>query len=284
MKMEKMKSKMKWVFRPANKSTLNGRGNVNVEDLEIRPGGLLVQKRNSDSNKNSVPIPSIKVSVKYGSLNYQICISSQASFGELKKMLAEQTGVHPQDQKLIYKKKERDSKAYLDISGVKDGSKIMLIENITSWERRSLEMIKSAKIEKASKYLQQISLEVDKLHTKVKALEATASRGEKVAELDLDNLTGMLMNILVSLDGISAEGDLKFQKGMQERRVQKYIETLDMLKLRNSINNRTEDKIPKQQEENSTGKKPIPMQKLVQQQILRHSESFVITTNWETFD
>ncbi|KAJ9173534.1 hypothetical protein P3X46_016657 [Hevea brasiliensis] len=235
MKMEKMKSKMKWVFRPANKSTLNGRGNVNVEDLEIRPGGLLVQKRNSDSNKNSVPIPSIKVSVKYGSLNYQICISSQASFGELKKMLAEQTGVHPQDQKLIYKKKERDSKAYLDISGVKDGSKIMLIENITSWERRSLEMIKSAKIEKASKYLQQISLEVDKLHTK-------------------------------------------------ERRVQKYIETLDMLKLRNSINNRTEDKIPKQQEENSTGKKPIPMQKLVQQQILRHSESFVITTNWETFD
>ncbi|KAF2297662.1 hypothetical protein GH714_002026 [Hevea brasiliensis] len=129
MKMEKMKSKMKWVFRPANKSTLNGRGNVNVEDLEIRPGGLLVQKRNSDSNQNSVPIPSIK-----------------------------------------------------------------------------------------------------------------------------------------------------------ERRVQKYIETLDMLKLRNSINNRTEDKIPKQQEENSTGKKPIPMQKLVQQQILRHSESFVITTNWETFD
>ncbi|KAF2297666.1 hypothetical protein GH714_002095 [Hevea brasiliensis] len=161
MKMEKMKSKMKWVFRPANKSTLNGRGNVNVEDLEIRPGGSLVQKRNSDSNQNSVPIPSIKV----------------------------------------------------------------------------------------------------------KALEATASRGEKVAELDLDNLTGMLMNILVSLDGISAEGDLKFQKGMQERRVQKYIETLDMLKLRNSINNRTEDKIPKQQEENSTGKKPIPMQKLVQQQI-----------------
>lgn len=87
--------------------------------------------------------------------------------GELKKVLAEQTGVHPQDQKLIYKKKERDSKAFLDIAGVKDGSKLMLIEDITSRERRSLEMLKSAKKEKASKHLQQIILEVDKFHTKV---------------------------------------------------------------------------------------------------------------------
>ncbi|KAJ9147854.1 hypothetical protein P3X46_029970 [Hevea brasiliensis] len=298
MKMDPMKSKMKGVFMPANKRALNGRANVNVEDLEIRPGGMLVQKRNSDPNQNSVPISSIKVRVKYGSLSHQICVSSQASFGELKKILAEQTGVHPQDQKLIYKKKERDSKAYLDNAGVKDGSKIVLIEDITSRERRCLEMLKSAKIEKASKSLQQISLEVDELQTKVKALEATASGGEKVAEIDADNLTEILMNILVALDGIAAEGDLKLQKGMQERKVQKYIETLDMLKLQNSKDNSNEDKIAMQQQENSSGKMPTPMQKQpvrprqknttvelpIQQQLLRHSESFVITTNWETFD
>ncbi|KAF2313229.1 hypothetical protein GH714_009896 [Hevea brasiliensis] len=268
MKMDPMKSKMKGVFMPANKRALDGRANVNVEDLEIRPGGMLVQKRNSDPNQNSVPIPSIKVKVKYGSLSHQICVSSQASFGELKKILAEQTGVHPQDQKLIYKKKERDSKAYLDNA------------------------------EKASKSLQQISLEVDELQTKVKALEATASGGEKVAEIDADNLTEILMNILVALDGIAAEGDLKLQKGMQERKVQKYIETLDMLKLQNSKDNSNEDKIAMQQQENSSGKMPTPMQKQpvrprqknttvelpIQQQLLRHSESFVITTNWETFD
>lgn len=46
-------------------------------------------------------------------------------------------------------------------------------------------------------------------------MESTASRGEKVAELDVDNLIEVLMNILVSLDGIAAEGDLKLQKGMQ---------------------------------------------------------------------
>lgn len=49
----------------------------------------------------------------------------------------------------------------------------------------------------------------------MKALESTASRGEKVAELDVDNLIDVLMTILVSLDGIAAEGDLKLQKGMQ---------------------------------------------------------------------
>ena len=39
--------------------------------------------------------------------------------GELKKMLTEPTGLHIQDQKLIYKKKERDSKSYLDVERVK---------------------------------------------------------------------------------------------------------------------------------------------------------------------
>lgn len=82
-------------------------------------------------------------------------------------MLVEHTGVHPQDQKLIYKKKERDSKAYLDVARVKDGSKIVLIEDVTSRERRRLEMLKDANIEKASNSLQQISLEVDKLGEKV---------------------------------------------------------------------------------------------------------------------
>jgi len=83
--------------------------------------------------------------------------------GELKKMLAESTGLYPQDQKLIFKNKERDSKAYLDAARVKDGSKIVLVEDIESRERRCLEMLKNAKVEKASKSLAEISLEVDKL-------------------------------------------------------------------------------------------------------------------------
>jgi hypothetical protein len=89
------------------------------------------------------------------------------SAGELKKMLTESTGLHVEDQKLIFKKKERDSKSYLDVERVKDGSKLVLIEDIESRERRLLEKLKIAKKEKTSKSLIEITLEVDKLTKKV---------------------------------------------------------------------------------------------------------------------
>ncbi|KAH8513494.1 hypothetical protein H0E87_006675 [Populus deltoides] len=299
-----MKSKIKGMFTQRGKEDFFvGRGNMNiVEEWEIRPGGMLVQKRTTaDSNHNSVPVSNIKVRVKYGSSCHEISISSQASFGELKKMLAEHTGVHPLDQKLIFKKKERNSKAYLDVAGVKDGSKIVLIEDITSRERRCLEMLKSAKIEKGSKSLQQVSSEVDQFGDKVTSLETTTSKGGKVAEKDVDGLTEILMAKLVALDGIFVEGDLKLQKRMQERKVQQYIEALDRLKLNYSTANTSGGKIPLQQQDNSTGKMPIPKQKQSvqskqqnatmqmptqkqQRPVFSNSESFVVTTAWETFD
>lgn len=78
-------------------------------------------------------------------------------------MLSGPTGLHHQDQKLIYKDKERDSKAFLDMAGVKDRSKIVLVEDPISQEKRLLEMRKNAKMEKASKSISEISLEVDRL-------------------------------------------------------------------------------------------------------------------------
>lgn len=82
-------------------------------------------------------------------------------------MLTGPTGLHHQDQKLLFKNKERDSNAYLDISGVKDRSKIVLMEDPISQEKRFLEMRRNAKMEKASKSISEISLEVDKLGSQV---------------------------------------------------------------------------------------------------------------------
>lgn len=82
-------------------------------------------------------------------------------------MLTGPTGIHHQDQKLMYKDKERDSKAFLDVSGVKDKSKMVLIEDPISQEKRFLEMRKIAKTEKASKAISDISLEVDRLGGRV---------------------------------------------------------------------------------------------------------------------
>lgn len=78
-------------------------------------------------------------------------------------MLSGPTGLHHQDQKLFYKDKERDSKAFLDIVGVKDKSKLVLMEDPISQEKRYLEMRRNAKMEKDAKSISEVSLEVDRL-------------------------------------------------------------------------------------------------------------------------
>uniref|UniRef100_A0A251U5M0 Putative BAG domain, Ubiquitin-related domain protein n=1 Tax=Helianthus annuus TaxID=4232 RepID=A0A251U5M0_HELAN len=153
--------------------------------------------------------PTIWVRVKFGSIYYEINISSQATFGELKKMLSGPTGLHHEDQKLMYKDKERGSKTYLDVVGVKDRLKMVLVS----------------------------------------ALESVISKGGKVAEKTLLNLIELLMNQLLKLDGITADGDVKLQRKMQVKRVQKYVETLDVLKIKNSTAGTNENGDAKQVQE-----------------------------------
>lgn len=197
---------------------------------EVTPGGMFVQKRSKDSRNY---VPNIKVTVKYGSSYHEIILGSQASFGELKKMLGGAVGLHPQDQKLIFKDKERDSKAFLDVAGVKDGSKILLIEDELSKERRCVESRKNATMEKASNDIAAIRFEVDKLAKQVTSIELEINGGKRVEDIVLLNMIESFMIQLIKLDAISADGDVKLQRRTQVKRVQKYIEILDVLKVRN---------------------------------------------------
>ncbi|KAK7314966.1 hypothetical protein VNO77_33498 [Canavalia gladiata] len=290
-------------------------------DWEMRPGGMLVQMRTADSDRNSVPVPTIRVRVKYGSIYHEVNISSQATFGELKKILSGLTGLHHQDQKLFYKDKERDSKSFLDVVGVKDKSKMVLVEDPISQEKRLLEIRKNAKMEKAAKSISEISLDVDRLAGRVSALESIISKGGKVAETDVLSLIELLMNQLLKLDGIIADGDVKLQRKMQVKRVQKYVETLDLLKVKNSMPGGNEGHTTVEpQQKHSNGQALVPIQEHPQQkhsnghhhklaptqeqqqeqarnsslvfhqdqqhqQPSSHSTSgVVVTTNWETFD
>ncbi|KAI4347505.1 hypothetical protein L6164_008315 [Bauhinia variegata] len=274
-------------------------------EWELRPGGMLVQRRTADSDRNSAPAPTIRVRVKYGSIYHEVNISSQATFGELKKMLSGPTGLHHQDQKLFYKDKERDSKAFLDISGVKDKSKIVLVEDPISQEKRFLEMRKNAKMEKAAKSISAISLEVDRLAGQVSALETIISKGKKVAEQDVLSLVEQLMNQLLKLDGIMADGDVKLQRKMQVKRVQKYVETLDLLKMKNSMptsnGNHGQPPVKDQPQRHSDGHNRLTAIQEQQEQsrnsnghslIFEHEQQpsrnstsgVVVTTKWETFD
>ncbi|XP_072976249.1 BAG family molecular chaperone regulator 3-like [Typha angustifolia] len=265
------------------------------DELEVRPGGMLVQKRNPDSEAAAVPVPTIRVKVKYAGVYHEIYISSQASFGELKKMLSARTGLHPEDQKLVYKDKERDSKAFLDTCGVKDRSKIVLLEDPTAQAKRLLEMRRTDKMEKAAKSISRISLEVDKLASKVSALETIVNKGGKVVENDVINLTELLMNELIKLDAIVADGDIKAQRRIQVKRVQKYVETLDVIKVKNATPKANGQQINKPQpppqpqpQPQSQYKPPQPPQQQQQQQQQRRQfqqpAPAVVTTNWETFD
>ncbi|ESR35095.1 hypothetical protein CICLE_v10005288mg [Citrus x clementina] len=266
-----MRMKTSKTTGPSPMAMMNGgSAEAAAHEWELRPGGMLVQKRNPDSDRTSAPPPTIRVRVKYGSIYHEIHINSQATFGELKKLLTGPTGLHHEDQKLIYKDKERDSKAFLDVVGVKDKSKLVLVEDPISQEKRLLEMRKNAKLEKASKSISEISLEVDRLAGQVSALESIITKGGKVAEKDVLNLIELLMNQLLKLDGIMADGDVKLQRKMQVRRVQKYVETLDMLKIKNSM--------PSSNKHHSNGQRLAPIQEQPQQQPPRHSNGHVLAS------
>lgn len=164
---------------------------------EVRPGGMFVQRRTSDYDKSS---KNVKVRVKYGSSYHEMTLSSLANF-----------------------------------AGVKNGSEIVVIEDGVSRERRRrVETRGDEEIEKASREISAVRFEVDNLAKQVASIEMEINGGYKVVDTYLSNLIELLMTQLIKLDGIAADGDVKMQRRVQVKRVQKYIESLDLLKIRNS--------------------------------------------------
>ncbi|XP_054779381.1 BAG family molecular chaperone regulator 2-like [Prosopis cineraria] len=229
---------------PSSSSSYTSRGED--AEWEMRPGGMLVQKR---SEKTEAPVPTLRLRIAYGALRYEMSVSSIVTFGEVKKLLTERTGLQPGEQRLVFRGKERENAEYLDTCGVKDRSKIVLIQDPASIERRFLEMRRNAKIQSARCAISDVSVEVDKLAEQVSAIEKSIANGVKVPELQITTLIEMLMRHAIKLESIQAEGDASAQKNLQGKRVQKCVEALDVLKISNA-------RI-----------KPI-----------------VVTTKWETFD
>ncbi|XP_030515033.1 BAG family molecular chaperone regulator 2-like [Rhodamnia argentea] len=215
-------------------------------EWEVRPGGMLVQKRTENSG---LPAPNVRVRVAHGAIRHEISMNSEATFGELKKLLAAETGLQAGEQRLVFRGKERDDGEYLDSCGVKDRSKVNLIQDPISIERRLVEMRRNAKIQTVRRAISDVAAEVDKLADQVSAIEKSIAKGNKVPDVQITTLIEMLMRQAIKLDGIFAEGDAASLKNLQGKRVQKCVETLDVLKVSNA-------RI-----------KPV-----------------IVTTKWETFD
>lgn len=80
---------MRMKTKPTGLSHMNGGsraggggGGESGGEWELRPGGMVVQKRNPDSDRSSIPPPTTRVRVKYGSTYHEISINSQATFGK----------------------------------------------------------------------------------------------------------------------------------------------------------------------------------------------------------
>ncbi|XP_030468579.2 BAG family molecular chaperone regulator 2-like [Syzygium oleosum] len=215
-------------------------------EWEMRPGGMLVQKR---AGTPDLPAPNVRVRVAHGAIRHEIAVNPQATFGELKKLLAAETGLQPAEQRLVFRGKERDDGEYLDTCGVKDRSKVSLVQDPISIERRLVEMRRNAKIQTVHRAVSGVAAEVDKLADQVSAIDKSIAKGNKVPEVQITTLIEMLMRQAIKLDGISTEGDTAPLKNLQGKRVQKCVETLDVLKVSNA-------RI-----------KPV-----------------IVTTKWETFD
>ncbi|KAG0497781.1 hypothetical protein HPP92_002472 [Vanilla planifolia] len=235
-------------------------------DWEVLPGGMLVQKRNVafSTGASSPPIPAIRIRVKHGHGHHEIYLSSQATFLDAKKLLWEKTGLHPAEQRIFFKDRERSSSAYLDTAGVKDGSRMVLEEDPTARAKRLLESRRAARAERTAKSLAAMAADVDRLASRVSELDAAVKRDWRVSAKEVLELTDLLMAQLTKLDAFAADdGEAKRARGMQMRRLQRCVETLDVIKLRNS--------------------EPSDRYTQMQQQ-KRVAPELRTMTEWETFD
>lgn len=221
-------------------------------EWEMRPGGMLVQRREDGDDEDGGPM--IKIKVSYGSSLYDLSVPCRTTFGELKKLLASKTGLEPGEQRLFFRGREKDDTETLHMAGLKDLSKLLLMEQHSSKERKMEEARKKEEILKACEAVAEVRAEVDKLSQKVSSLQASVDSGVKVDEKEFIISTELLMVQLLKLDSIEAEGEAKAQRKNEVRRVQSYVDALDALKTKNA--------------------NPIGT----------FSNSVSVSTNWETFD
>ncbi|KAK7381036.1 hypothetical protein VNO78_33560 [Psophocarpus tetragonolobus] len=104
---------------------------------ELRPGGMLVQKRESNQSGGEGVI-TIRVSTV--SQWHDISIDATSTFGELKMILSLVTNLEPREQRLLFRGKERDDNEFLHMVGVRDKDKVLLLEDPAIKEMKLLGM------------------------------------------------------------------------------------------------------------------------------------------------
>ncbi|KAM3340406.1 formin-2 [Capsicum galapagoense] len=213
------------------------KGSINSSEeavVEMRPSGMLVQKRQNDASPITPSNSTITIKLSYASQQFDLPVPPEFTFGEVKSILSSIIDLEPKVQKLLFRGKEKEDHEYLHLAGVKDNSKMLVMEEETVEDRIPEEVKVTTEISRGAEAVAVVRTEVDKLSEQVSAVQAVVFGGTTVEDKDIICLTEMLMRQLLKLDGIEAEGEGKVQRKMEVRRVQSLVDTMDAVKARNS--------------------------------------------------
>ncbi|URD95530.1 BAG domain [Musa troglodytarum] len=159
---------------------------------------------------------------------HQLSVPAHSTFGELKRVLAQDTGLEPGEQRLLFRGKEKDDDERLHMAGIVEMSKLVLLEDPASKERKLERMNRH----QASETIAAVGAAVGKLAAKVSSSETCVHASMKAADEELADLTELLMVQLLKSDSLEAEGEARLRRRFEVRRIQDMVETLDLLKAR----------------------------------------------------
>ncbi|XP_044970249.1 BAG family molecular chaperone regulator 1-like [Hordeum vulgare subsp. vulgare] len=103
---------------------IRGGGGSGEIEWEVRPGGMLVQRRDG---RGDVEVITVRVATGYSWQD--VSIGATCTFGELKVVVSMVTGLEPREQRLLFRGKEREDSDYLHMVGVRDKDKVLLFED-----------------------------------------------------------------------------------------------------------------------------------------------------------
>ncbi|XP_047179138.1 BAG family molecular chaperone regulator 4-like [Vigna umbellata] len=206
-------------------------------EWEMRPGGMLVQRRAATEDNGAIyknVVMMMTITVTHSSSHHDLFLPMNSTFWDVKKLLANKTGLQPEEQQLFFRGEEKYNEETLYVEGVLDKSKLLLLDNTASEEWKIEEIRKHNDMLKAIEAVAEVRAEVDELAERVFVLKVATDGGTRVSDKEFSTCTELLMRQLLKLDGIQAEGEAKLQRKAEVRRVQNFVDTLDALKERNS--------------------------------------------------
>ncbi|XP_009396868.2 BAG family molecular chaperone regulator 4 [Musa acuminata AAA Group] len=184
-----------------------------MTEWELRPGGMVVQKRSNVAGMPTEPL--IKIKVSHGSYQHQLSVPAHSTFGELKRVLAQDTALQPGEQRLLFRGKEKDDGERLHMAGIVEMSKLVLLEDPASKERKLERMNRH----QAPETIAAVGAAVDKLAAKVSSSETCVHASMKAADEELADLTELLMVQLLKSDSVEAEGEARTRRRFEVRRI-----------------------------------------------------------------